>query len=218
MNCKRARLEVALWVGNDLDGKAEQVLKEHLAECGRCRIHWKRMKESLRHLHDPEDSAAYRIDSSIWPDLLSQLPTRGDGPRPVEFNGWLPATAVVAACLAIFAFWLNQSSRSGGQLASSPSVGNVVMPKSTFSSLDAGSPPGSFAVFHTSLPVNPRQQRIPVPQPFLPPELPLMETPYSLDPLGFGASPRTHGFHPVPPWGTTAPWQSRRSQQDASDH
>lgn len=108
MNCKRAQLEIALWVGNDLDGSAVEGLQQHLSECSPCRRHWERLKASLKRLKDPVVSGARSMHDSVWPDLISRLPSRSAEPQPVEFNGWLPALAVIAASVAIAAFWQNE--------------------------------------------------------------------------------------------------------------
>ena len=108
MNCKRVRLEIALWVGNDLDGSAIEGLQRHLSECSKCRQHWEKLKSSLMRLKDPVVSGARAMHDSVWPGLLARLPARGGDPQPVQFNGWLPALAVIAASVAIVAFWQNE--------------------------------------------------------------------------------------------------------------
>ena len=104
MNCKRARSEIALWVGNDLDEVAEAKLEQHLAECHHCRKNWREMQASLSTLREPNyDSYRSQYDS-VWPRLSAQLPSREEIRRAERFNGWLPAVTVVAACLMMATF------------------------------------------------------------------------------------------------------------------
>lgn len=108
MNCKRAKLLIALWVGDDLTPDAEADLNRHVAECSCCNAHFQQMRHSVERLQDPGLSDEYRIHDSLWPDLASRLPPR-PGSRIADFNGWWVATAVTVACFAIFAFSIDQS-------------------------------------------------------------------------------------------------------------
>lgn len=149
MHCKRAKLEIALWVGDDLDGNASDELKHHLSECAPCRQHRDRLKSSLKPLHDSDAASMFSINDSLWPNLLTQLPKRPADSEPSEFNGWLPALAVCAACLAIMTFWrANEFSRQS-------------QPEFAGSSVSADTPPtlhrdefqsGTTAVFSPSSP------------------------------------------------------------------
>jgi len=44
MNCKRAKQELALSAGNDLDPMTEQELRRHLNECPECQNRWNRLR------------------------------------------------------------------------------------------------------------------------------------------------------------------------------
>lgn len=105
MNCRRAKLEMALWVGDDLDDGAVTGLKQHLAGCKCCHSHWKQLKQCLKPLHDSGETSLPSLHESVWPELLPQLSKPSHEPRPVEFNGWIPAIAVLMTCTAITLFW-----------------------------------------------------------------------------------------------------------------
>ena len=104
MNCKRARSEIALWVGNDLDEEAEAKLEQHLAECHHCRKYLREMQASLSTLREPNHDSYRSQFDSVWPRLSTQLPSREKIRRAERFNGWLPAATVVAACLMMATF------------------------------------------------------------------------------------------------------------------
>ncbi len=102
MNCKRANAEIALWVGNDLDESAERSLRRHLAKCPGCRKHWRKMKASLRMLQENDEDLSETRDISLWPRLSVALATAEEqNAHGSRFNGWVPALAVAAACLAM---------------------------------------------------------------------------------------------------------------------
>lgn len=105
MHCKRARLEIALWVGNDLDDASIGRLQRHLAICPVCREEWRRMESSLRTLHDSSDSLLgdpeLRPARSVWPKVAARLASpEFQGPAS-RFNGWVPALAIASIFLAM---------------------------------------------------------------------------------------------------------------------
>lgn len=108
MNCKQARILIALWVGDDLDEDAEVELDRHVAGCSACHEHFRRMQHSVQRLHDPDVSPEYRIHDSLWPSLACRLPDRPGG-RVADYNGWWVALAVSAACVAIVLFSIDRS-------------------------------------------------------------------------------------------------------------
>jgi hypothetical protein len=111
MNCKRAKLHIALLIGDDLDEDAQAELREHLRECAPCREYHAGMADAPQFLHDIGGPVLQSHDS-LWPDLLDKLPPR-PGLRLHEFHGWwAAAVAVVVAFLAIGLFW-NDEARSG---------------------------------------------------------------------------------------------------------
>ena len=102
MNCKQAKAEIALWVGNDLDESTERSLKRHLSQCLSCRKHWRRMKATLRMLQEADEVPSATEVGSLWPRLSAALSAADDqNARRSRFNGWVPALAVAAACLAM---------------------------------------------------------------------------------------------------------------------
>jgi len=103
MNCKRARTDVALGVGGDLDDTASQMLERHLATCPECRKYRRQMEAGLRTLYGPSNISTHDLSDSVWPGLLKRLPSREEIHRSNRFNGWLPAAAVLTACLAVVA-------------------------------------------------------------------------------------------------------------------
>lgn len=107
MHCKRAKTEIALWVGNDLDAASIGRLQRHLATCPGCRDHWHGMTSSLRALHDSSDSLlnepppGERRRCSVWSAVSVRLASPGFQGSAGRFNGWVPAIAVAAIFLAM---------------------------------------------------------------------------------------------------------------------
>lgn len=104
MNCKRAQSDIALWAGNDLDESDLSELRIHLQVCPGCRVYLEDMRALLRlmeecPLRDEADGTSQRGES-LWPMLASRLVSI-PAPRTDRFNGWVPAVAVAAVCLAM---------------------------------------------------------------------------------------------------------------------
>jgi hypothetical protein len=99
MNCRHARSDLALWVGQDLtDKQRRDELRRHVARCPECRSHYKRLKDSLRVLEDADRSPTYEAADSLWPELSNRIQRRAAQHGPASrFNGWLPFVAVTAA-------------------------------------------------------------------------------------------------------------------------
>lgn len=117
MNCRQAKSELALWVGGDLNETSMLELERHVAVCPSCRA----LREGLSASHTAlqavaaaptvgaaRDESTRReanrprpaSDSSIWPAVSARI-ARSEQSRSQRFNGWVPAMAVSAACVAI---------------------------------------------------------------------------------------------------------------------
>lgn len=116
MNCRQAKSELALWVGGDLTESSALELERHVAVCPSCRT----VREGLSASHTALQTVAARTagpaqeectrreanrprptsDSSIWPAVSARI-SRSEQSRSQRFNGWVPAMAVSAACVAI---------------------------------------------------------------------------------------------------------------------
>lgn len=99
---------MALHVGQDVDGGSAgggsaAELRQHIAGCPSCRQHWYGLQQSQRALRSPQTEVVSR--GSLWPGISARLPAR----REPSFNGWIPALAMAAACLAVFALSANPS-------------------------------------------------------------------------------------------------------------
>ena len=161
MNCKQAKAEIALWVGNDLNESAERSLRRHLSRCLGCRKHWRRMKASLRMLQEADEVPSTTEDVSLWPRLSAKLSAAEEqNARRSRFNGWVPALAVAAACLAMIS--LSNSTPPAERSSNTPAVPvqsavHTEMPwrfetlPGTFSDVDpTAAPRGSIWIPHES--------------------------------------------------------------------
>jgi predicted anti-sigma-YlaC factor YlaD len=102
MNCRQAKLEIALCVGEDLtDADRREQLRRHLTGCPECRTHFKQLKGMFQVLEEAEEQQTYDSADSLWPSLagrLGQPRPRRQGPR---FNGWVPFSVMAAACVLL---------------------------------------------------------------------------------------------------------------------
>ena len=117
MNCKQAKTQVALLIGNDLEPTALQEVRNHLGQCAGCRQHFERLSSCLEVLQAPP-RAWNSEDESLWPKLSARLASANAGQKPHRLSGWAPTLAVAAACTAMF--WVASSRWSADQPVDSP--------------------------------------------------------------------------------------------------
>lgn len=100
MNCRQARIDLALCVGEDLpDAARRESLKQHVAQCPGCRAHYKRLRGTLRVLESSDRDRTYDVGGSLWPQVSHRIRRLEEAPQLASrFNGWLPFVAVTAAC------------------------------------------------------------------------------------------------------------------------
>src|SRR5262245_62033003 len=100
MNCRQARIDLALCVGEDLPEAARrESLRQHVAQCPGCRAHYKRLRGTLQMLESSDRDRTYDVGGSLWPQLSSRIRRLEETPvPPSRLNGWLPFVAVTAAC------------------------------------------------------------------------------------------------------------------------
>ncbi len=101
MNCKQAYDDIALYVGNDLSDEAIPKLERHLGNCPNCKKHYQSMKNSWSLLHESGDQFLVEsLHDSVWPDVSVKLAKRQEERH--QFNGWIPAAAILAASFVVF--------------------------------------------------------------------------------------------------------------------
>ncbi|HET6327969.1 MAG TPA: hypothetical protein VFG04_25020 [Planctomycetaceae bacterium] len=123
MNCKQAKGQLALLIGNDLDGSSVGEIQKHLGQCAGCREHLQQLSSCLEVLQVPA-AGAFRADGeSLWPRISVRLASPSAGQKPHRLSGWAPTLAVAAACLAMF--WAASWQFSG--TSSSSSSGPIEM-------------------------------------------------------------------------------------------
>jgi hypothetical protein len=101
MNCKQAKTQVALMIGNDLEPRALEDVRTHLGQCVGCRQHFEQLSSALEVLQAPPRSWNPEHES-LWPKLSTRLASSTAGQKPHRLSGWAPTLAVAAACLAMF--------------------------------------------------------------------------------------------------------------------
>lgn len=107
MKCKQAKASIALWVGNDLEEENIPELERHVTVCPCCRFFWKQIQQTQQVLQQVDCkpfSATHGDDQSIWQDLSTKIDRNTEHFQRERFNGWLPALAVVSACLLLLLY------------------------------------------------------------------------------------------------------------------
>lgn len=130
MKCKTAERQMALAVGEDLSPAENQELQRHLQDCSNCRQTWEQQRRGFAVLQNSRTNELQRKSDSVWPVLSHRLRERNAAPQRGEFNGWIAALAVTAACVLMFVFSQDDSrsmtaqqqrgAYSRGMLVSSP--------------------------------------------------------------------------------------------------
>ena len=104
MNCKRAKQDMALCAGRDLDDCAEQQLRRHLSACPDCRDQWQRVQASTQLLQRTADANSPVGDVRLWSGVSTALQQiereRLQAPQAGRTPLWIPAVAVAALVLA----------------------------------------------------------------------------------------------------------------------
>lgn len=130
MKCKRAKLDMALCAGQDLDRAAEQDLRRHLAACPGCRDQWQRIQSTTRLLQEAgadESAPAPAGSASLWSQVSQALEASESKSRPVSrtrwTDAWVPVVAVASLMLAIVSI-----TQSLTRPSSDDSLGTVAAP------------------------------------------------------------------------------------------
>lgn len=123
MHCDEARLDLALWVGHDLDDRARiEELRRHIATCPQCRSRTKSLQASMVALGTPDPDPTFDRADSLWPDLISRIEYLEASPSsPSHWNAWgLALCGMVIGMVAAW-FWLNPSKDSSSPPPTAPS-------------------------------------------------------------------------------------------------
>jgi hypothetical protein len=114
MNCRQAKADIALWIGEDLpDRSRREELRRHVSACSGCRTHYKQLKGTLQVLEHADREQTYDVSDSVWPELARRIEQQSQpGSRPARFNGWLPFVAMTAACVALVVVMETQGPRA----------------------------------------------------------------------------------------------------------
>jgi hypothetical protein len=125
MNCKQAKTQVALLIGNDLEPAALAEVRNHLGQCAGCRQHFERLASCLEVLQAPP--RAYNAEEvSLWPKLSARLASPNAGQKPHRLNGWAPTLVVAAACTAMV--WVASNRWIGGSGVDQSLPGGTIQP------------------------------------------------------------------------------------------
>ncbi len=104
MKCKTAKHQMALAVGEDLALAEIQELQRHLQDCSNCQQTWEQHQRGFAVLQHSRTNETRPKSDSVWPTVSHRLRERAAAPQRGEFNGWIAALAVTAACVLLFVF------------------------------------------------------------------------------------------------------------------
>ena len=103
MNCREAKAEIALLVGNDLeDAGARESLRRHVSACPECRGHYQRLKQTFKFLEQADKTETFEVRESMWPALSTRLRHRQQEQKPSR-RQWWPLASFLAACIVVVA-------------------------------------------------------------------------------------------------------------------
>jgi hypothetical protein len=96
MNCDEVKLELALWVGSDLDDPTRiEELRRHVATCPQCRTQAKSLQASMSVLGAIDPNPTFDHSQSLWPELNARIDYLEKAPRnPPAYGKW----AILLAC------------------------------------------------------------------------------------------------------------------------
>ena len=97
---ERSKRQIALLAGDDLEGEQVGEAQRNIDLCSDCRQHWIHVRGCLDVL-DRAGKTTWPQDSRLWPAIESRLRSTVTPARPQEFNGWVPALSMAAACIAL---------------------------------------------------------------------------------------------------------------------
>jgi len=111
MNCDEVRLELALWVGNDLDDPTRiEELRRHVAICPNCRIRAKSLQSSMVLLGATDPDPTFDRPESLWPELNARIDYLEKTPKnPPPYGKWAIGLACGAGLSAGIWMWVNRS-------------------------------------------------------------------------------------------------------------
>ncbi|MFM9962678.1 MAG: hypothetical protein ACKV2Q_15820 [Planctomycetaceae bacterium] len=95
---------MALAVGEDLAPAEIQELQRHLQDCLSCQKTWEQQQRGFAVLQHSRTVETRPQPESVWPTISQRLRERGIASERGEFNGWIAALAVTAACVLLFVF------------------------------------------------------------------------------------------------------------------
>ncbi|MGC1272789.1 MAG: hypothetical protein WBC44_03715 [Planctomycetaceae bacterium] len=98
---ERARRQIALLAGDDLEGEQQDEARRYVDSCPDCRGHWLRLRGCLDVLDCAGKTSGPGAETSLWPVIESRLRPTVVMRRSDQFNGWVPALSMAAACIAL---------------------------------------------------------------------------------------------------------------------
>ncbi len=106
MNCDEVKLELALWVGSDLDDPTRiEELRRHIATCPQCRVQAKSLQTSMGVLGSIDPDRTFDHTESLWPELNARIDYLENAPKsPPAYGKWaILMVCGIGACLGIWA-------------------------------------------------------------------------------------------------------------------
>jgi hypothetical protein len=128
---------MALAVGEDLATAETQELQRHLQDCSTCQQTWEQHQLGFAALQQSRTLDTRLKSDSVWPTVANRLREREAAPQRAEFNGWIAALAVTAACVVLFVFSIEDPPSMAAQQQQGGSRGNVLVKSPNHSGADS---------------------------------------------------------------------------------
>lgn len=104
MSCKAIQRLMALAVGDDLPVSDLRQLQQHVQVCAKCQSVWEQHQQGFAVVQQSRVQTIHPLSDSVWPKLANRLQHRFSDRSQSDFNGWIPALVISAACVLVFVF------------------------------------------------------------------------------------------------------------------
>lgn len=101
MNCRTAKKQIPLWVGNDLSQSAIQSLEQHIENCPKCQEHAEALLSSSEVLLAFNSQTGHSPSDSVWDGVRQQI--EENPRREVRRSGQITAGLFLAAAMLLIA-------------------------------------------------------------------------------------------------------------------
>lgn len=108
MNCREAKVAIALHLGHDdVDPSDWEQTRRHVSTCRDCRGHYKCLKKSMAVLEQADVEKTYDVRKSLWTEIEPRLASQPGMKRDRGPRSWAPFVSFTVACMLFLLVWAN---------------------------------------------------------------------------------------------------------------